>query len=432
MTGESTAAAQASTMAPIVMPEDRLPWPATIVAGAQHVIAMFGATVLGPLLMGFDPNVCVLFSGVGTLIFFFAVGGKVPSFLGSSFSFIAAVTAATAYAGSGPNPNVATALGGVIACGALYALIGAIVLATGAGWLEKVMPPVVTGAVVAAIGLNLARVAVGQVSADPTATGFGLLTIVLVAVAAVALPGFLSRIPILIGGGVAYLIYLAVANGAGAAPPIDFTDISSAAWFGLPSFTAPVFDPRAIALIAPVAIVLVAENLGHVRAIGAMIGRNLDPYLGRAFIGDGIATMVSGAGGGVGVTTYAENMGVMSLTRNFSSATFLVAGGIAILLGLSPKFGALIHTIPGPVIGGLSFVVFGLIAATAGRIWVDAKVDFSLPKNLLVVGVALVMGAGDLTVSIGDFPFGGIAMTTFSALGLYHLLGLFQRLRPAG
>ena len=141
--------------------------------------------------------------------------------------------------------------------------------------------------------------------------------------------------------------------------------------------------------------------------------------------------MVSGAGGGVGVTTYAENMGVMSLTRNFSSATFLVAGAIAILLGLSPKFGALIHTIPQPVIGGLSFVVFGLIAATAGRIWVDAKVDFSLPKNLLVVGVALVMGAGDLTVSIGDFPFGGIAMTTFSALGLDHLLGLFQRLRPA-
>ena len=411
----------------IVYPEERLPWPATIIAGAQHVIAMFGATVLGPLLMGFDPNVCVLFSGVGTLIFFVAVGGRVPSFLGSSFSFIAAVAVATGYSGSGANPNVAMALSGVIACGALYAAIGLVVWMTGTGWLEKLMPPVVTGAVVAAIGLNLARVAVGEVSADPLATGFGLLTIVLVSIAAVALPGFLARIPILVGGGIAYLIYLGVANFGGMAPPIDFAGISQAAWFGIPSFTTPVFDARSITLIAPVAVVLIAENLGHVRAIGAMIGRNLDPYLGRAFIGDGLATMVSGAGGGVGVTTYAENMGVMSLTRNFSSATFLVAGVIAILLGLSPKFGALIHTIPQPVIGGLSFVVFGLIAATAGRIWVDAKVDFSQARNLLVVGVALVMGAGDLSLKVGDFALGGIAMTTFGALALYHLLGLVQR-----
>lgn len=419
--------AETQSATPIIMPEDRLPWPATILAGAQHVVAMFGATVLGPLLMGFDPNVCILFSGIGTLIFFVVTGGRVPSFLGSSFSFIAAVSVATAYAGSGPNPNIALALSGVIACGALYAVIGGIVMATGAGWLEKLMPPVVTGAVVAAIGLNLAHVAVAQVSTDATTTLFGLLTIVLVSVSAVALPGFLARIPILVGGGAAYLAYFAFANLGGMGAPIDFSGIAAAPWFGLPQFTAPQFDPRAIALIAPVAIVLVAENLGHVRAIGAMIGRNLDPVLGRAFVGDGIATMVSGTGGGVGVTTYAENMGVMSLTRNFSSATFLVAGGVAILLGLSPKFGALIHTIPGPVIGGLSFVVFGLIAATAGRIWVDARVDFAIPRNLLVVGVAVVMGAGDLTLALGDVVFGGIAMTTFGALGLYHLLGLFQR-----
>jgi uracil-xanthine permease len=417
---------EAPAQARIIYPEQSLSFPATLIAGAQHVIAMFGATVLGPILMGFDPNVCILFSGIGTLIFFVAVGGRVPSFLGSSFAFIAAVSAATAYSGSGPNPNIATALSGVIACGVLYTAIGAIVWISGTGWLEKLMPPVVTGSVVAGIGLNLAHVAVSQVGGSMLTTSFGLLTIVLVSVAAVALPGFLARIPILIGGAAAYALYALFAPGFGA-QGVNFEPVAQAAWFGLPNFTAPKFDPRAIALIAPVAIVLVAENLGHVRAIGAMIGRNLDPYLGRAFVGDGIATIVSGSGGGVGVTTYAENMGVMSLTRNFSSWTFLAAGGFAILLGLSPKFGAAIHTIPLPIIGGLSFVVFGLIAATAGRIWVDAKVDFSLPRNLLTVGVALVMGAGDLSLKIGDFSLGGIAMTTFGAMGLYHLLGAIQR-----
>jgi uracil-xanthine permease len=285
---------------------------------------------------------------------------------------------------------------------------------------------VVTGSVVAGIGLNLAHIAVADVSGSTVSILFGLLTIGLVSVAAVALPGFLARIPILIGGAIAYALYALSAPALGVSP-VDFSAVAKADWFGLPHFTQPKFDSRAISMIAPVAIILVAENLGHVRAIGAMIGRNLDPYLGRAFMGDALATIVSGAGGGVGVTTYAENMGVMSLTRNFSSWTFLAAGGFAILLGLSPKFGAAVLSIPGPIIGGLSFVVFGLIAATAGRIWVDAKVDFSLPRNLLTVGVALVIGAGDLSLKIGDFALGGIAMTTFGALGLYHLLGAVQR-----
>jgi uracil-xanthine permease len=416
----------APAQARIIYPEQSLSVPATLIAGAQHVVAMFGATVLGPILMGFDPNVCILFSGLGTLIFFVAVGGKVPSFLGSSFSFIAAISATTAYAGSGPNPNVAIALSGVIACGLVYAAIAGIVWISGTGWLEKLMPAVVTGSVVAGIGLNLAHIAVADVSGSTVSILFGLLTIGLVSVAAVALPGFLARIPILIGGAIAYALYALSAPALGVSP-VDFSAVAKADWFGLPHFTQPKFDSRAISMIAPVAIILVAENLGHVRAIGAMIGRNLDPYLGRAFMGDALATIVSGAGGGVGVTTYAENMGVMSLTRNFSSWTFLAAGGFAILLGLSPKFGAAVLSIPGPIIGGLSFVVFGLIAATAGRIWVDAKVDFSLPRNLLTVGVALVIGAGDLSLKIGDFALGGIAMTTFGALGLYHLLGAVQR-----
>src|SRR5256885_14478542 len=208
----------------------------------------------------------------------------------------------------------------------------------------------------------------------------------------------------------------------GYGPPIDFGKIGAAAWVGMPNFSAPVFDSRAMFLIAPVAIVLVAENLGHIKAIGAMTGRSLDQYLGRAFIGDGIATMVSASGGGTGVTTYAENMGVMAITRIYSTALFIAAATIAILLGFSPKFGALILTIPGPVLGGLSIVVFGLIASTAGRIWVENRVDFSDARNLVTVAVALVLGAGNFKLSLGGFTLAGIGTATFGCIILYHLL----------
>jgi putative pyrimidine permease RutG len=381
-----------------IMPEERLPPAQTFIVGVQHVVAMFGATVLAPILMGFDPNVSILFSGVATLIFFLIVGGRVPSYLGSSFSFIAVVIAATGYAGQGPNPNIGVALGGIIAAGAVYTAIGIVVALAGHRWVERVMPPVVTGAIVAVIGLNLAPIAVKGVSGSAFDSWMGLLTVVAVGVVAVYAPGLWRRLPILVGGAVAYLVYLVLANGFGLGKPIDFGGLATAAWFGRPNFAAPVFEAGAMALIAPVAIILVAENLGHIKAIGAMTGRDLDPYLGRAFIGDGVATMVSGAAGGTGVTTYAENMGVMAVTRIYSSLIFLVAAAIAILLGFSPKFGALILTIPGPVIGGLSIVVFGLIAATAGRIWVENGVDFAQARNLIVVGVALVLGAGDLAL----------------------------------
>jgi putative pyrimidine permease RutG len=175
-------------------------------------------------------------------------------------------------------------------------------------------------------------------------------------------------------------------------------------------------------LIAPVAIILVAENLGHIKAVTAMTGKNLDPYLGRAFIGDGVATMVSGAAGGTGVTTYAENIGVMAATKIYSTAVFVVAGLIAVLLGFSPKFGALIQAIPLPVMGGVSIVVFGLIAVAGAKIWVDNKVDFSDNKNLLVAAITLVLGTGDFTLKFGQFALGGIGTATFGAILLYALL----------
>ena len=235
----------------VILPEERLPTGPTILVGLQHVVAMFGATVLAPLLMGFDPNVAIFFSGIATLIFFVLTGGRVPSYLGSSFAFIGPVLAATGAAvAAGPNPNIGLALGGIIAAGALYSIIGLIVMAAGHGWIEKLMPPVVTGAIVAAIGLVLAPIAIssasgiGQGSPDGTAFArwIALITVVAVGLFAVYAPGLARRIPILLGAVVGYIVYFIAANQMGLGPAIDFSKIGAAAWLGLPNFAAPVFD----------------------------------------------------------------------------------------------------------------------------------------------------------------------------------------------
>ena len=406
----------------VIGPDERLPWPQTTAMGVQHVIAMFGATVLAPILMGFDPNLAIFMSGIGTLIFYFVTGGQVPSYLGSSFAFIGVVIAATGYAGQGPNANIGVALGGIIFCGLLYALIGAIVQAVGTGWIERLMPPVVTGAVVAVIGLNLAHIPVKNMAASNFDSWMQLVTFLCVALVAVFTRGMVQRLLILVGLLIATLIYLVLANGLGLGKPMDFSGIVNAPWVGLPKFTAPVFDTNAALLIAPVALILVAENLGHIKAVAAMTGKNLDPYIGRAFGADGLATMVSASAGGTGVTTYAENIGVMAATRIYSTAVFLVAACMALLLGFSPKFGAFIQAIPLPVMGGVSIVVFGLITIAGAKIWVDNKVDFTNPANLLVAAITLVLGTGDFTLKFGDFALGGIGTATFGAVLLHALL----------
>jgi len=407
----------------VIAPDERLPWLQTGAMGVQHVIAMFGATVLAPILMGFNPNIAILMSGIGTLIFYFVTGGKVPSYLGSSFAFIGVVIAASGYAGKGPNPNIAVALGGIVACGVVYILIGALVQAIGTGWIERVMPPVVTGAVVAVIGLNLASVPIKNMTASNFDSWMQAVTFLCVGLVAVFTRGMLQRLLILVGLVLATIVYAMLTNILGMGKPVDLSGIANAAWFGLPTFTAPVFTANAMLLIAPVAIILVAENLGHLKAVTAMTGRNLDPYMGRAFIGDGIATVVSGAAGGTGVTTYAENIGVMAATRIYSTAVFVVAALIALVLGFSPKFGALIQAIPLPVMGGVSIVVFGLIAIAGAKIWVDNKVDFSQNRNLIVAAITLIIGTGDFTLKFGDFALGGIGTATFGAILLYALLG---------
>ena len=412
-----------ATPGSVVAPDERLPWPQTAAMGVQHVIAMFGATVLAPILMGFSPNIAILMSGIGTLIFFFITGGRVPSYLGSSFAFIGVVIAASGYAGKGPNENIAVALGGIVACGVVYILIGLLVQAIGSGWIERFMPPVVTGAVVAVIGLNLASVPIKNMAAGNFDAWMQAVTFLCVGLVAVFAKGMVQRLLILVGLILATLVYAALTNGMGLGKPVDLGGIANAAWFGMPAFTTPVFTGNAMLLIAPVAIILVAENLGHLKAVTAMTGHNLDRYMGRAFIGDGVATVVSGGVGGTGVTTYAENIGVMAATRIYSTAVFVVAALIALLLGFSPKFGALIQAIPLPVMGGVSIVVFGLIAVAGAKIWVDNKVDFSENRNLIVAAITLIIGTGDFTLKFGQFALGGIGTATFGAILLWALLG---------
>ena len=406
----------------VIGPEERLPWPQTTAMGLQHVVAMFGATVLAPILMGFDPNLAIFMSGIGTLIFFLFTGGRVPSYLGSSFAFIGVVIAATAYAGKGPNMQIGVALGGIIVCGLIYFLIGALVQVIGTNWVERLMPPVVTGGVVAVIGLNLASLPVKNMASSNFDSWMQAITFVCVGLVAVFTRGMVQRLLILVGLGLASVIYLILANGMGLGTPMDFSGIVNAPWIGMPKFAAPVFEANAMLLMAPVALILVAENLGHLKAVTAMTGRNLDPYIGRAFMGDGIATMVSGSAGGTGMTTYAENIGVMAATRIYSTAVFVVAAVVALVLGFSPKFGALIQAIPLPVMGGVSIVVFGLIAIAGAKIWVDNKVDFTDPANLLIAAITLVLGTGDFTLMFGSFALGGIGTATFGAILLHALL----------
>ncbi|MFX4307991.1 pyrimidine utilization transport protein G [Acinetobacter soli] len=409
-----------------VATNEYLPPVQSAVLGIQHAFAMFGATVLAPLLMGFDPNLAILMSGICTILFFLMTGGRVPSYLGSSFAFIGVVAAATGHVtGSGANGNLSVALGGIVACGVVYAAIGFLVMLTGTRWIEKLMPPVVTGAVVMIIGLNLAPVTVKAVAGHPFDMWMALITVLCMGTIAVFTRGLLQRLLLLIGLLMSYLIYAIVTNGLGLGKAIDFGQIATAAWFGLPSFSAPTFQTNAMLIIAPVALILVAENLGHIKAVGAMTGENLTPHLGKAFVADGIATSLSGSVGAPGMTTYGENIGVMAVTRVYSTIVFVIAGVFAMFLGLSPKFGAVISTIPTAVLTGASIVVFGLITIAGAKIWIENKVNFGNNKNLIVAAVTIILGAGNFELTFGSFNLGGIGTATFAAI----LLNLFFSLK---
>jgi len=403
----------------VVAPGERLNWPLTIGIGAQHVVAMFGATFLVPLITGFPPSTTILFSGIGTILFLLITRNKLPSYLGSSFAFIAPITAATATAGMG------SALFGILAVGVLLAVVGAIVQFTGAGWIDALMPPVVSGAIVALIGFNLAPVAKDNFTLAPLTA---LITLAAVILSTVLFRGILGRLSIFLGVIVGYIA--AVIQGE-----VDFSAVGDAAWVGLPPLTLPTnpFENPAVFAILPaflpVVLVLIAENVGHIRGVAQMTDSSVNRLTGRALLADGLATVLAGFGGGSGTTTYGENIGVMAATRIYSTAAYWVAGITAVLLGLSPKIGAVISTIPAGVLGGVTTALYGLIGIIGVKIWLDNRVDFSKPVNQFTAATALIIGIADYTFSAGTLTFNGIALGTVAAIVIYHLMTWVSRIR---
>ncbi|MEN9687960.1 MAG: hypothetical protein RL381_972 [Actinomycetota bacterium] len=390
----------------VVRPDERLAWPLTIGVGVQHIAAMFGATFLVPIITGFPPSTTLFFSGIGTLVFLILTKNRVPSYLGSSFAFLAPIAAAKASGG------VAVALGGVVATGVILAIVGLIVNAVGIGWINWLLPPLVTGSIVMIIGLNLAGAANNNFKAAPVTA---IITLASVALIGALSKGFLSRISIF--GGIVVGYAFAATQG-----DINFDGVKAAKWFALPTFTSPSFDMNAILLFLPVVLVLIAENVGHVKAVAAMTGKDLDNQMGNALLADGVATTLAGAGGGSGTTTYAENIGVMAATRIYSTAAYWVAGIGAILLSLSPKFGAVLSATPAGVLGGVGVALYGMIGVLGAKIWIENKVNFGNSTNLFIAATTLIIGIADMTWKRGDYSFGGIINGTLVAVIGYQLL----------
>jgi len=402
----------------VVAPDERLNWPFTIGLGLQHIAAMFGATFLVPILTGFPATTTLFFSGIGTILFLIVTQNKVPSYLGSSFAFLGPIGAAMGAEGGG----MAGALGGRGFTREVLAIVGLVVRAAGIGWINAMMPPVVTRAIVMLIGLNLAGAAknnfqglVGGKVVDENATMIGIITLVSIGLLTAFSRGMIGRISIFLGLAIGYLTALAMGQ-------INTDGISAAKWVALPEFATPTFKFSIMILFLPVVLVLIAENVGHVKAVAAMTGKDLDSQMGNALMADGLATTIAGAGGGSGTTTYAENIGVMAASRVYSTAAYWVAGFGAILLSLSPKFGAVLAATPMGALGGAGTALFGMIGVLGARIWIEGRSDFSDPINLLVVASALIIGIADYSWSKGDYTFTGIVNATLVAVIGYHVL----------
>jgi uracil-xanthine permease len=421
-----------------VAPDERLSWGRTVGLGAQHVVAMFGATFVFPLIMGLNPQLAIMMSGVATICFLLIVQGKVPSYLGTSASFVGG--AAAIYAQKG---DAADVTGAVLVAGVVLALVGVLIHFAGTHVLHAVLPPVVTGAVVMLIGFNLAPVVANTYW--PQDQWVALLTMLAVILMAVGLRGFLSRIAIFLGLIFGYaLSYVfdkvfgqitAFDAGAGKVTThlrVNWDGVRGADWVGFPPHSdlasgvvgwhLPTFHVAFVLLMLPAVIALVAENTGHVKAVAEMTNRDLDPVMGRAIAADGFGTVLASVVGGSPTTTYAENIGVMAATRIYSTAAYYVAAVVAILFGLCPKFGALVSATPGGVLGGITVVLYGMIGLLGAKIWKENNVDFANPVNLVPVAAGIIIAIGDTSLKFtDDFTLGGIALGTIVALGAYHL-----------
>lgn len=394
----------------VVEPDERLTWPRTAEIGAQHVIAMFGATFLVPILTGFDPSTTLFFTAMSTALFLLINKNMLPSYLGSSFGFIAPIAAvASAHKG------LAVASFGIMVTGILLALIGVLVHYAGAKWIDIIMPPVVNGAIVAIIGFNLAPSVWNNFKVAPDTA---IVTLVAVLLVAVLFKGLLGRLNILIGVIIGYAY--ACFRGQ-----VDFSAIGKAAWVGLPEFRLPQVDFTILPMFIPVVLVLVAENVGHVKSVSQMTGRDYDDQIGTALFADGLGTTIAGFGGGSGTTTYGENIGVMAITRVYSVWVIGGAAVISIVLAFIGKLSAFIQSIPTPVMGGICILLFGVIAASGIRMLVETKVDYSKPANLILTAVVLIVGLSGAAVNIGTVQLKGMALGTVVGMTMsmiFHLL----------
>lgn len=392
-----------------IRPGDSVPAYQLLILGLQHTFTMFGATVLVPLLTGFDVGVALFAAGIGTLWFHFVTKGKVPVFLGSSFAFIAPVALIVKEYG------VPAAQGGIIVAGLLYLIMAILVYFLGKEFMEKLLPPVVTGPIIMVIGLNLAPVAIGGASKNWLIALIVLATVIIINI---YVKGFLRLLPVIVGLAVGYVVALA-------AGLVDFTPVSEAAWLALPAFTMPVFNMAAIGLIAPVAIATMVEHVGDVVAVGATVEDDFvkDPGLHRTLVGDGIATSLAGLLGGPANTTYSENTGVLALTKVWKPEVMRIAAVMAIGLSFIQKLGALIRTIPDPVIGGISIILFGMIASVGARTVVENQVDFKVSRNLIIASVILIIGIGGAVLKIwGNIQFGGMGLAAIIGIILNQIL----------
>ena len=427
----------------VVRPDERLSWPRTVGLGAQHVVAMFGATFVFPIIMGLNPQLAIMMSGVATIIFLLIVNGRVPSYLGTSASFVAGVIAIRAQAG-----DSADVTGAILVAGAILAVCGLLIHFAGPRLLHAVFPPVVTGAVVMLIGFNLAPVV-----ADiywPQDQWVALITMFFVIVVAIAFKGFISRIAVFVGLIFGYLLSWVLDRMSGRINSFDpvagsntdhfrvnwegSTGVKEADWIGFPAQTTvvdgreipgwhlPDFKWAFILLMIPSVIALIAENTGHVKAVAEMTKTDLDPVMGRAIGADGVATVVTSAVGGSPTTTYAENIGVMAATRIYSTAAYYIAAIVAIVFGFSPKFGALISATPGGVLGGITVVLYGMIGLLGAKIWKESRVDFGNPINLVPVAAGIIIAIGNTELIVSDeFTLAGIALGTIVTIVGFHL-----------
>ncbi|QJW47303.1 uracil permease [bacterium BFN5] len=390
----------------VIQIEDKLPLLQAVPLSLQHLFAMFGATVLVPILFKVNPATILLFNGIGTLLYLFICKGKIPAYLGSSFAFLSPVFVVL------PQYGYGAALGGFIAVGAIFTIVALSLRVIGTKWIDVVFPPAAMGAIVAVIGLELAPVAADMAgltakTLDPKVITVSIFTLVITILGSVVFRGFMAIIPILVGvlGG------YALAAGLGL---VDLSGIAKAAWFAVPTYYKPEFNFSAIAIIAPAALVVIAEHIGHLIVTGNIVGRDLakDPGLDRSLLGNGLSTLLSGFFGSTPNTTYGENIGVMAITKVYSVQVIGGAAVIAIILSFVGKLAAAIQSIPVPVMGGVSLLLFGVIAASGVRMLVESKVDYSRARNLILTSVVLIVGISGASITLATVTMKGMALAT--------------------